>query len=318
MKSDDSHYRRDVHFLAILAVATAWPLLLSGGQVTTYRVGMAVPDWPTTFGINMFLFDFLQSPWGVYIEHRHRLLGAMIGLELIVLAVWIASRERRVGVKILGFAALAGVIFQGLLGGLRVRLNSTLLASVHGVSAQLLFGLLVVLAVATSREWMTPAASKTPDRVRLRWLSLGLVCLFVCQVVAGATLRHFGVGVEWHVGVGISAALFAIALASVIELRKVDYPALVKPVRLLELALLTQLVLGVSAWWMLRPFDGIARPVTAVQALIRTGHQGTGAIVLGCSVALALACWKNLNAVVEGNEVESVAHAAHQGLEAVL
>src|SRR3954471_17043164 len=96
-------FRRGPHALALLAAIVTWPLLISGGQVTSYRVGMAVPDWPTTFGINMFLYRFWNSSWGVFIEHRHRLLGSALGMAAIVLAVWFALAERRQWMKALGF-----------------------------------------------------------------------------------------------------------------------------------------------------------------------------------------------------------------------
>src|SRR5690349_10173618 len=81
-------YRRGPHWVALFAAAVTWPLIFSGGQVTSYRVGMAVPDWPTTFGINMFVYRFWNSSWGVFIEHRHRLLGTALGMATIVLAAW--------------------------------------------------------------------------------------------------------------------------------------------------------------------------------------------------------------------------------------
>src|SRR5436305_2792214 len=93
---------RGPHRVAVFAAAVTWPLLISGGQVTTYRVGMAVPDWPTTFGINMFLYRFWDASWGIFIEHRHRLFGSALGLATIVLAAWFALAERRRGMTAMG------------------------------------------------------------------------------------------------------------------------------------------------------------------------------------------------------------------------
>ncbi|WP_233578839.1 COX15/CtaA family protein [Tautonia sociabilis] len=86
-----SRYRPGPHRVALLASAVTWPLLFVGGLVTTYRVGMAVPDWPTTFGINMFVYKFWTAPWGVYVEHSHRLLGTLSGLGCIALAFWFTA-----------------------------------------------------------------------------------------------------------------------------------------------------------------------------------------------------------------------------------
>src|SRR5438445_7066802 len=88
------------HFVAVLAAVFTWPLIFVGGLVTTYRVGMAVPDWPTTFGMNMFLYRFWEAAWGVFIEHGHRLYGAAVGLATIVLAAWFLVSERRAWMKV--------------------------------------------------------------------------------------------------------------------------------------------------------------------------------------------------------------------------
>src|SRR3954453_18663243 len=129
-------HRPGPHWVAVAAAVFTWPLLLSGAQVTSYGVGLAVPDWPTTFGINMFLYDFWNASWGVFIEHRHRLYGSAVGMACIVLAVWFTLRERRRGMIALGWLALAAVIAQGVLGGARVRLQSTPVAFLHGCTAQ--------------------------------------------------------------------------------------------------------------------------------------------------------------------------------------
>src|SRR3954449_7072005 len=104
---------RHCHLVAILATLFVLPLLLSGAQVTTNRVGMAVPDWPTTFGINMFLYDFWNAPFGVQVEHTHRLYGAAVGLATVGLMAWFLAFEPRRWMKILGVVALVTVIIQG-------------------------------------------------------------------------------------------------------------------------------------------------------------------------------------------------------------
>lgn len=290
-ESKPSAYRRGVHALAIVAAAFTWPLLLSGGQVTTYRVGMAVPDWPTTFGINMFLYRFIDSTWGVFIEHRHRLLGAGLGLITIVLAVWFTFRERRLGVKLLGWGALAGVVVQGLLGGLRVRNNSTELALVHGCSGQAVFGVMVALAVVTSRKWIDSAHSRD-ESLRTRAYSLAFLILVYTQIIIGAVLRHHGSMLIVHICTAVCVVLAGGVLFVSLRSIERERSAVRTAAARLFAAIAAQVGLGVSAWWMLRPFDGIARPVSTWQAVARTGHQGTGALVLGAAVSLALWAWR--------------------------
>ena len=140
--------------MAVLAAVFTLPLLFVGGSVTTYRVGMAVPDWPTTFGINMFLYDFWNAPFGVQVEHAHRLYGAAVGLTTVGLTVWLFCFEPRRWMKGLGVLALVAVIGQGILGGTRVTQVSTFLAAVHGCTGQAFFALMVALCVLTGRDWL--------------------------------------------------------------------------------------------------------------------------------------------------------------------
>src|SRR5947207_1326298 len=99
--SPGTAYRRGPHAVAVCAAVLTWPLIFVGGLVTTYRVGMAVPDWPTTFGMNMFLYRFWEAAWGVFIEHGHRLYGAAVGVATIVLLICFLAAQGRWGLKAL-------------------------------------------------------------------------------------------------------------------------------------------------------------------------------------------------------------------------
>src|ERR1700732_409805 len=100
-------------FAWLTAVATLF-LICSGGMVTSKGVGLAVPDWPTTFGYNMFLFPVSQWVGGIFFEHTHRLIASAIGFMTIILAVWLRFAEHRRWVRNLGYFALAAVILQGV------------------------------------------------------------------------------------------------------------------------------------------------------------------------------------------------------------
>lgn len=284
------------HYVALAAAAFTWPLLFVGGLVTSYRVGMAVPDWPTTFGMNMFLYDFTQAAWGVFIEHGHRLYGAAVGVATIILAVWLAAADRRVWMKVLGGVALLAVIGQGLLGGYRVRMISTDLAMIHGCTGQAFFALMVALCVLTGRDWRD-AEIRSADDGRLRLHSAVTLAALFGQIVAGAWLRHHGywLGLATHFLLFLVVVLpLSVSLAARIELRRLRTPALVFPSRLLLGLMLVQVALGIAAWWLLRPFDGTPREVSGAQALIRTGHQANGALVLGAAVMLTMRAFRHL------------------------
>lgn len=291
----DPVYRRGPHWVAVFAAVFTWPLIFVGGSVTTYRVGMAVPDWPTTFGINMFLYDFWNAPFGVRVEHTHRLYGAAVGISTIVLTAWFLLAERRRSMKWLGVLALAAVIVQGVLGGTRVTRNSTLLAAVHGVTGQAFFALMASLCVLTGRAWIL-AAKRRPDEAHLRRRAAVTLALVAGQVVAGAWLRHFPsvAAVAAHALLAAAVWGHAAVLAWRVERRKADVPELVPSARAMALAVTVQVVLGVAAWWMLRPFDGTPRTVSIVQAMVRTGHQANGALLLASAVILTLRAFRHL------------------------
>lgn len=290
-------YKPGPHWVAVFAAVFTWPLIFVGGSVTTYRVGMAVPDWPTTFGINMFLYDFWNAPFGVRVEHAHRLYGAAVGFATLVLAVWFLVAEQRRSMKWLGGFALLAVIAQGILGGTRVTQNSTTLAAVHGVTGQAFFALMISLCVLTGRDWITTTrAQRKADPTHLRRRTAVTLALVAGQIGAGAWLRHFPsmTSLATHAVLALAVWGHIAALVWRIERSRGTLPALVPSSRAMALAVMIQVVLGLASWWMLRPFDGIPRTVTIIQAMVRTGHQANGALLLATSVVLTFRAFRHL------------------------
>ena len=290
------------HRFALLATIFTWPLLFVGGLVTTYKVGMAVPDWPTTFGMNMFLYDMTQASWAVFGEHTHRLYGAAVGLFtlLLMLDFWIFDRRR--WIKQLGFVALLAVIAQGVMGGMRVRWNSTLLAAFHGCFGQAFFGFMVALCVWTGRGW---ASKPRPveDARKYRSLAASGLGLVYLQVIVGAWLRHYSDPRALVVHSVLAFLVFGHLTAVVVRVnrKRAEVPELVPASRALAVLLTLQIALGVGAWWLLRPYDGIARPVTLVAALIRTGHQANAGLLLASVVVLTLRSFGQLTGRPDGS-----------------
>lgn len=101
---------RKIH--AFLTAAAIFVLVWIGGLVTSHGAGMAVPDWPNTFGYNMFFFPVSKWIGGIFYEHTHRLAAAGVGLLVAILALWLFGYRARPLVK-WGGAALAGA---GVLG----------------------------------------------------------------------------------------------------------------------------------------------------------------------------------------------------------
>ena len=177
-------------FAWFTAVATLL-LICSGGMVTSKGVGLAVPDWPTTFGYNMFLFPVSKWVGGIFFEHTHRLIASTVGFLTIILAVWLWLAESRRWVRMLGFAALGAVILQGVLGGLRVTMLKDEIGIFHACLAQAFFGLLIIIALATSRFWQRARSPPVAlARIATGDLALLTTGLIYVQLALGATMRH--------------------------------------------------------------------------------------------------------------------------------
>lgn len=180
-------------WLTVFATITAFCTLLllaAGGLVTSHEAGMAVPDWPTSYGYNMFMFPFSMWVGGIFYEHSHRLIASAVGFLTIILMVWLWVKESRQWMRWLGVIALLAVVTQGVLGGLRVTLFKAQLGIFHATLAQLFFALVGSIALFTS-QWfqnLRREASYVP-----RWLknsSIFLTALILGQLALGATMRH--------------------------------------------------------------------------------------------------------------------------------
>src|SRR5437899_1838278 len=167
-------------------------LICSGGMVTSKGVGLAVPDWPTTFGYNMFLFPISKWVGGILFEHTHRLMGSLVGFLTIILAVWLWVGEDRQWVRNLGVIALGGVIAQGILGGLRVTMMKDEIGIFHACIAQAFLGLLVFVALVTTRFWRALANEQFDFRKfsPIKTLAIAITTAIYVQLALGATMRH--------------------------------------------------------------------------------------------------------------------------------
>lgn len=183
---------------ALLTAGATLGLIGLGGLVTSHDAGLAVPDWPTTYGYNMFLFPVSKWAGGIFYEHTHRLWASMVGLLTTVLAGWLWYAEERAWLRRLGVIAVLGVVLQGVLGGLRVTLLKDQIGIFHALLAQLFLVLVTALALFTSRWWQHFSASPAgfADRNGLRHATLGVTLMIVVQLILGATMRHQHAGLS--------------------------------------------------------------------------------------------------------------------------
>jgi cytochrome c oxidase assembly protein subunit 15 len=255
-------------------------LLYAGGFTTTIGAGMVFLDWPLSNGS-------LNPPgWtadeAMLAEHSHRLLGMMTGTLSICLVIWMYRREARRWVRLLSYGVLGFVIFQGLLGGLRVLLVSVDLAKIHGITAQLFLCLIVAVAAASSRWWRNvPVALDGEDagqwRVQ-RILGVVLCALLIAQLVIGAVMRHRGAGLaipyfpfstadgawlpptwNWATTIHFAHRAMAVVIGSVLvtwAIRILRLPTASTAMKRLAVAalilLVTQIALGAGIIWTLR------------------------------------------------------------------
>jgi cytochrome c oxidase assembly protein subunit 15 len=280
--------------------------------VTTTDAGMAVPDWPGTYGYNLFLYPWrtwLAGPWDIFVEHGHRLLGAVVGILTIVLLAVLWRTELRRWVRWLGVVALALVVLQGALGGMRVLFDERTLAMLHGCTGPLFFALTVALVCVTSPRWES-ADIRHDGHAFGHVASLAAVTCFLVylQIVLGAVLRHvpiatepatFVLAVRFHLFLAAVLSLHILVLAAAVFRRARHLQPLAALAWLIAGLLIMQLVLG-AATWIVKfgvPFwapSWISLGNAAVhdggwlQTHVITAHVAVGSLLLATSLALAL------------------------------
>ena len=193
-------YNRPLHRFAIVTAAATLGLIFAGALVTSTGSGLAVPDWPNTYGRFMFAFPWSDMVGGIIFEHSHRIIASLVGLLTVVLAVWIWRSEARAWVRWLGWGALAAVIAQGILGGVTVLFGlPTPVSVLHGTLAQIFFLIVVTLAYVTSREFADAEIIEVSDRAHthLRRWAWGAFLLVFLQLLSGAVMRHTGSGLAF-------------------------------------------------------------------------------------------------------------------------
>src|SRR5437868_7765437 len=170
-------------------------LVLAGSLVTSTDSGLSVPDWPTTYGWNMFTFPPSKWVGGILYEHGHRLIASTVGFLTIILAIWLWRSDTRRWMKWLGVSALGAVIAQGVLGGLTVMFFlPASISTAHAGLAEIFFCITVAIALFTSRGWIEGYHGHIADDVPLRRLVTATTALIYCQILIGATMRHTGAG----------------------------------------------------------------------------------------------------------------------------
>jgi cytochrome c oxidase assembly protein subunit 15 len=300
------------HRLAVVLVCATFPLIWVGGLVTTYDAGMAVPDWPGTYGYNLFLYPWqtwLFGPFDLFIEHGHRLLGAAVGIITIAVVGAVFWFDRRLWMRFAVITAVCLVVAQGSLGGARVLADERKLALMHGCLGPAFFAFAVALAAFTSRWWKSAEQPVRHTGVNRLQLLAGVTTLLAfVQLVVGAHLRHlpvdaapsyFRIAVMFHLLLAALLAGHVVCLAVVVFRQHRRKRRLQLPAISLCVLLAVQLCLGGATWVVKYSWPewfagfGFAERFTVEaeglgQALTVTAHVATGSLILAVATLLTL------------------------------
>ena len=280
--------------------AATFLLLMAGASVTSTGSGLAVPDWPLSYGK---LFPRMTG--GVLFEHGHRMIAGVVAVAMLVLCVWAWRAEPRPWARRIAYVAFALVVFQAVLGGLTVLLLLPPAISVaHAGTAMLVFALVVSFAVVTSRAWVAAPPGVSPKASRLApWTALAAGLVYA-QILIGAVMRHMGAGLAcpdfplcqgrlvppltsfflaihfFHRlgGVVVTLAVWSLAVAAA-RLRG-EAPRVAGLTRAAALLVAVQFALGA-----LSVTTQLAPPITVA-------HHAGGAVLLALLVATTLWCYR--------------------------
>ncbi len=290
-----------LHRYAKFVSAATVLLIVAGGLVTSTESGLSVPDWPTSYGWNMFTFPMKHMVGGIFYEHGHRLIASGVGFLTIGLALWLWYAEPRKWVRVLGFAALGAVILQGILGGITVLFFlPTAISTAHAGLAQIFFCLTIAISLFTSRGWMARPSHGWVDDGTLRTTAAATTIVIYVQILIGATMRHSDAGLAipdfplvfggvlppaWtapiaiHFAHRVGALLVTLAIAATaghVLYHHSDRRELMRPAILLACLVLVQVTLGGFIIWSKK------------DVAINTAHVITGALTLATSLVLTL------------------------------
>jgi heme a synthase len=310
-------YNAAHHRFSVLVAILAFLLLIAGGLVTSNNAGLAVPDWPTSFGS---LYKWPRMIGGVKFEHGHRVVAEIVGLLTIIAAVWTWRVDNRRWMRFLTIGAVLGVIFQGVLGGLTVlKFTPPLISTAHAAVGQTMFCVLAAIAVFTSRSWLQEPSEKISRKdaaplIRHSWMLIGFLYL---QLILGAAFRH--VWTKWgpmgsnhwpvhriihmflypHILNSLLVAGLILYLSIRVLSKHATIPHLKQPAIGMLLLLILQLLLGASAY-MVRVVQGIneEQPTLGLVS-VTVAHLAVGALILALTIIFTVQAYRHTGDAAE-------------------
>ncbi len=277
-----------VHKFAIATACCTILLLMAGALVTSNNAADSVPDWPLAYGK-------IVPPLvgGVRFEYTHRVLAALVSILTLVLAVWVARVDRRPLARRLGWTALALVIAQAMLGGIRVlEGHPAISATAHATLAQIFFVTIVGLSVYLSPWWRADLPQwEDFSSPTARSLTLWTTLAILAQLVLGAAFRHGAFGIAPHLmGAGVLTVL-VVWTGRTVKKRFKQVSVLRLGVVLLHAFFGLQLLLGGGAYWAVLKAGGNFQPAISY-VVLTVAHVLGGALTLAASLILTLTCFR--------------------------
>jgi cytochrome c oxidase assembly protein subunit 15 len=304
------------HRLAWIVAVGVFPLIWMGGLVTTYGAGMAVPDWPTTFG--HWFYPLQKWLWNIttdlFLEHGHRSLAQIVGLASLFLLAVVFQSDRRKTLRWLAIAILFGLLIQGTLGGLRVWWDDRVFARIHGCTAPVVFSLCTIMVTMTSQAWREEiflsenGIQKDTSLDWWLWLTTILTAGIYLEIVLGTQVRHpqsdtlpewFSIWL-WSKVITAGVLVIEVIVLWIIALKKLtNVPILRRRLLLLSLLVFAQLLLAGSTWvvnygwpqWFTENFVVLEHTVVKngpLQVWLTTAHSAVGSLVLIASLNLTI------------------------------
>lgn len=285
---------------SLVHLAAFLPLLLIGSLVTTTDSGMAVPDWPNSYGANMFLYPIaLMSDPSIFLEHTHRLFGSLLGLTTLALAAlaWLTRAPARS--RTVALILFVAVCVQGYLGATRVLADVRGIGAVHGFLAHAIFA-----ASAAFAAWLSPLHQALPRLTRAnrpRVLVIATTAFLhttLLQTLVGSFYRHLRLDESMGKGVGhilymhIALALVVVVLGAMAGFRalaasrEAGNAPHARPLARFGLALVVCVILQFMLGW--GAFFAISEEGASWAPVIRTLHHANGAALLGVAAGLVV------------------------------
>jgi cytochrome c oxidase assembly protein subunit 15 len=285
-------------FAWLTAALTLLLPVTTGAVVTTLKAGMVFSDWPSSDGYNMLAYPWLTAARDQFVEHGHRLSGMTIGLLTLslVIAAWVL--DRRPMIRTIAAAIFVAVFWQGMLGGARVLLDQQVLALLHGDFAALVFSLMALLVLFTSRGWQQrPRLTSDQTSQLVSATAAVLLATLMAQYLMGGFLRHLRERSEfawaWIVHPWFAVVVILATIVFAFSVRHSGSPHLKNCARALMGLVVAQSVLGLATWYVrygVPSWGVVAQQDSVPQVVVCSLHKVVGMLTLMTSVLTMVCC----------------------------